>query len=256
MCYTGFSGNDCSERSCPVVCNGNGVFQDGKCKCNFGYHGSECQLSRTECKVQNCNDNGECVQGKCECRFGFTGESCETLACPIPDCSNNGVCLNGECKCFSNFTGSDCATAVPSLASICSNNGNFDYETKSCICFSGWSGADCSRNENCLDKMCSACKNGWSGMNCMTVEPLKCDIRCNQHGICVNGTCNCSPGYQGRNCDINNCPKGCSSNGICEKSKSQYTKYQCMCNHGWTGQACDVQVELFCNDDIDNDNGK
>ncbi len=36
----------------------------------------------------------------------------------------------------------------------------------------------------------------------MNKIPFQCDIRCSEHGICVNGTCNCSPGYQGRNCDI------------------------------------------------------
>ncbi len=106
---------------------------------------------------------------------------------------------------------------------------------------------------NCLDQRCSTCRNGWSGVDCLEKAPLKCDPRCQLHGICVNGTCSCSPGYQGRNCDINSCPESCSSNGVCEKSAGQYSRYQCVCNQGWTGEACSVAVEMLCNDDIDND---
>ena len=52
------------------------------------------------------------------------------------------------------------------------------------------------------------------------------------------------------------CPNSCSSHGVCEKVYYQNNKYQCICNRGWTGPACDVALELICNDDIDNDRGK
>lgn len=253
QCYSGFSGLDCSERSCPVLCSNNGYYDNGKCVCNPEYHGASCQLTKDQCEVSDCNGNGDCIAGKCQCITGFAGEFCQDIEC---DCSNNGICVDGACKCFANYTGLDCSEMVPQISYICSNRGDFNYETKTCVCHSGWLSADCSLGANCLDKLCTACKNGWKGVDCLVKAPLECDIRCNQHGICVNGTCNCSPGYQGRNCDINTCPKACSSNGICEKSTSQYTKYQCLCDQGWTGQACDVPIEMFCNDDIDNDNGK
>lgn len=110
--------------------------------------------------------------------------------------------MNGQCICFSNYTGHDCSQLVKSINSLCSNHGDFDYASKSCSCHRGWSTPDCSRNENCLDKSCSFCKNGWTGLYCLHKVPLSCDSRCDQHGICVNGTCTCSPGFQGRNCDI------------------------------------------------------
>lgn len=135
------------------------------------------------------------------CFPGYEGKFCDKKTC-AGNCSNNGVCLNGKCICFSNFTGSDCAQLIQSTYSLCSNNGEFDYQTKSCHCSKGWLEPDCSRNENCLDKSCNICKNGWSGLNCQLKVPFSCDSRCNEHGICVNGTCNCSPGFQGRNCDI------------------------------------------------------
>ena len=50
-----------------------------------------------------------------------------------------------------------------------------------------------------------------------------------------------------------NCPNNCNSNGVCERSTNQYSKYHCVCNQGWTGRACDVAIEMVCNDDKDND---
>lgn len=50
---------------------------------------------------------------------------------------------------------------------------------------------------------------------------------------------------------IDNCPNGCSSNGVCEKVTN--SQYKCVCNRGWTGKACDIGVEMVCNDNIDND---
>lgn len=255
QCFTGYTGPDCSEKSCPVLCNGNGVFEHGKCQCNLGFHGNDCSLTLEQCQVPNCNNKGDCLNGQCQCYKGYSGEFCDQITCES-NCSNNGICQSGTCQCFAGYSGYDCSQIVPSISSLCQNHGEFQYESKTCKCNSGWTGPDCSRNEHCLDIMCTVCVNGWSGVNCMQQVPLQCDIRCQEHGICVNGTCNCSPGYQGRNCDINSCPKGCSSNGVCEKSVNQYTRYQCVCSKGWSGQACDIPIELYCNDDIDNDNGK
>jgi hypothetical protein len=259
-CYAGFSGIDCADRACPIICNAHGKLEKGKCVCDSQWQGIDCATPIGECEVPDCNGNGECIRGACVCTKGFGGKNCEQIACPR-DCSNNGVCImpNAECKCFANYTGVDCSKSLPSISDICSNHGDFDYERKSCTCNRGWSGADCSRNDHCLDKLCSICKNGWSGMNCMQAVPYSCDPRCNQHGLCVNGTCICSPGYQGRNCEINSCPNACSSNGICEKSNEynyySNTRYHCVCNPGWTGKACEIAIEMFCNDDLDNDNG-
>ena len=203
-CFTGFTGLDCSENVCPVLCSDHGKYDNGKCYCDFNWHGAECEIPIDQCEVPNCNGNGECIKGKCICSPGYQGESCNQLGCLSTNCSNNGVCINSKCICFSNYTGSDCSQSQPSISNICSNHGDFDYGTKSCTCYKGYSGADCSRNDNCVDKLCSICKNGWNGPNCLNKVPFQCDIRCSEHGICVNGTCNCSPGYQGRNCDISN----------------------------------------------------
>ena len=260
LCFSGFSGIDCSSTLCPVVCSGHGKYENGKCNCEFNWHGVECDVPADQCEVPDCNGNGECINGVCNCFHGFEGENCQTLGCKNPNCSNNGVCFKGKCLCFNDYTGNDCSILQQqqqllshSVVSMCSGRGEFDHEKKECKCLSGWLTADCSLHENCIDKKCKLCKNGWNGPMCQVKVPLKCDSRCNQNGICVNGTCNCLPGFQGRNCDINNCPNSCSSNGMCERHSTQFNTYHCVCNAGWTGKACDVAIEMVCNDDIDND---
>lgn len=252
VCYPGFTGTDCSQTKCPVLCNGHGKYENGRCNCETQWHGDECETPIDQCEIKDCNQNGECMNGICMCYQGYTGKFCDSKTCKVADCSNNGLCINGVCKCFSNFTGFDCSQQVRlPKTNLCSSNGFFNYETNSCQCFQNWNGSDCSINQNCLNSECSKCKNGWSGEKCMKKLPLLCDSRCNAHGLCINGTCSCSPGYQGRNCDIDSCPNGCSSHGVCETLPNN--GYHCVCNPGWTGKACEVGIELICNDDIDND---
>ena len=251
-CFPGFTGIDCSSNSCPILCNGHGNYENGKCTCFFDWHGNECDIPIDQCEISDCNGNGVCENGKCLCFIGYEGKFCEKESCINENCSNNGVCLKGKCVCFNNYTGLDCAaTLVQTVNSLCSNHGKFDYKNKECACEQGWHGLDCSNNEKCLDNECKKCKHGWTGFECLNKAPLTCNVKCEHHGLCVNGTCKCSPGYQGRNCDINNCPNDCSSNGICEKYANG--GYQCICNQGWGGIACDMAIEMLCNDGIDND---
>jgi teneurin len=204
-CFPGFSGIDCSIASCPIVCNNHGKYQDGKCVCDLPWKGKECELTVDQCLDPNCSQNGNCIKGKCKCFIGYQGDLCEKRSCGS-DCSGNGVCVEGECACFKNFTGSQCNEQVTASVHtiLCSSHGSFDLEAKMCRCESGWSGLDCSFNVNCLNLECTLCHNGWGGDNCLERVPFTCDPKCNINGICVNGTCNCSPGFQGRNCDISN----------------------------------------------------
>ena len=146
--------------------------------------------------------------------MGFGGKSCELKTCDgggsgAENCSNNGVCVDGQCRWFHNYTGVDCSelaaallSSTSSSSSICSGHGEFDYARRECTCSRGWSGPDCSQNANCLDKACTQCRNGYAGLRCLERVPLQCDSRCNEHGVCLNGTCTCSPGFHGRHCDI------------------------------------------------------
>lgn len=62
---------------CPVLCSGNGDYEDGVCRCFPGWKGIECQLRSNECEVADCNGHGKCVNGICICARGFTGKDCK-----------------------------------------------------------------------------------------------------------------------------------------------------------------------------------
>ena len=62
---------------CPVLCSGNGDYEDGVCRCFPGWKGIECQLRSNECEVADCNGHGKCVNGMCICARGFTGKDCK-----------------------------------------------------------------------------------------------------------------------------------------------------------------------------------
>merc|ERR1711871_889810 len=59
-----------------------------------------------------------------------------------------------------------------------------------------------------------------------------CPGKCNGHGVCRNGTCQCDDGYSGDDCLSLACPRGCSGHGICLAGK-------CLCKPGWEGAACE-----------------
>ena len=62
---------------CPLLCSGNGDYEDGICRCFPGWKGVECQLRSNECEVADCNGHGRCVNGRCICARGFTGKDCK-----------------------------------------------------------------------------------------------------------------------------------------------------------------------------------
>lgn len=49
------------------------------------------------------------------------------------------------------------------------------------------------------------------------------------------------------------CPNGCSRHGQCLLEDGVY---RCSCADGWAGTDCSIALELSCNDNEDNDEGK
>ena len=104
----------------------------------------------------------------------------------------------------------------------------------------------------CEDTRC-VCTDGWTGPRC---ENKDCDPRCSLHGQCKNGTCLCVTGWNGIHCTLEGCPNECSSQrqGICKTNFRG--EWGCQCKAGWEGEDCSVQLEAYCDDGVDNDNGK
>jgi len=70
------------------------------------------------------------------------------------------------------------------------------------------------------------------------LQAQQCEDACNDNGICLDGSCLCSPGYTGEACGVDSCDvlSKCNGNGVCKNSK-------CFCNPGSNGDDCSKEVE-------------
>lgn len=64
------------------------------------------------------------------------------------------------------------------------------------------------------------------------------DINCGPNGTCVDGTCECDPGFLGANCDQTLCDTiDCGPNGTCNPSTGE-----CECDLGFSGPNCETNL--------------
>ncbi|XP_049457390.1 tenascin isoform X2 [Epinephelus fuscoguttatus] len=228
VCFTGFSGPDCSMSNCPGNCNDNGRCVNGQCVCDPGFTGPDC--SQRGCP-DNCNNHGRCVNGRCACDTGFAGPSCSDQSCP-GNCNNRGRCVNGQCVCNPGFTSPDCSKKA--CPNNCSDRGR--CMNGKCVCDSGFTGADCSADScpgncnkrgRCINGQC-VCNPGFTGPDC---SKRACPDDCNDRGRCVNGKCVCDSGFTGADCSETTCPGNCNNRGRCIKG-------ECICDDEFSGPDC------------------
>ena len=116
-------------------CNGHGTCSNGKCTCNAGWTGAQCQTMTQAPVCTPACVNGYCgLDGKCKCYAGWQGATCNAAepAKPCPNnCSGRGTCSNGVCKCNPQYYGEKCETLVPCSKSVatCSAQGDPHYDT-------------------------------------------------------------------------------------------------------------------------------
>mmetsp|Transcript_25841 Transcript_25841/g.65146 ORF Transcript_25841/g.65146 Transcript_25841/m.65146 type:complete len:1322 (+) Transcript_25841:220-4185(+) len=240
-----------------------------------------------------CSGHGRCdtVRGVCVCEMQYQGKFCEAPQCPggwQPEiggfskshgkfgkaawhpCQGRGLCDGeGKCVCAAGYSGDDCG--VRDCAFDCGAHGSCAAETATCSCETGWTGPNC-RDPDCKNG-CSGkgecvfamndspgecrCAAGFAGDDCSVVSfettLATCPNNCSGNGLCMAGTCSCSPGFfgaacekeecedlamMGPNCDLPRCPNDCSAKGACMNGR-------CSCYAEFLGQDCSIPTTCY-----------
>ncbi|KAJ1446442.1 hypothetical protein M885DRAFT_625253 [Pelagophyceae sp. CCMP2097] len=132
-CQTGFTGSDCSLRTCPF---GRSWFARPTAA-DFA-HGVG---SPAECSGRGLCDR---VTGACTCADGFEGADCGLLRCPgDPACNDRGRCLNmAQLAAAATSNGDDMAFTYGATPN---NARTWDHDmVQGCACDAGFSGYDCA----------------------------------------------------------------------------------------------------------------
>lgn len=189
-CFEGFGGPDCSlveeTEHCPGYCNGHGtcdLTDTPHCECDSGWDGPGCADSRCPSTADGvCSKHGVCADssGSFECSCDPTwrhgpSNACEESLCPNA-CSSKGQCnINGSCTCRVGFTGDDCSQVVVSPSPSPSPK-----SANTAITPTGTEKGDASEE----------------------VSSMPCPNDCNDHGVCNDGKCECTDGFDGTDCSI------------------------------------------------------
>lgn len=134
-CFAGYTGQDCSLRTCP-----SGVAWSGKAGSLLG--------SSVVHALAECANAGLCNRktGACACSAGFSGVACEVTSCPR-SCSASGACtgidvISRNLGYYGAFRGATYG------AGRGYEYGNWDSNvTFGCVCDAGRFGPDCSLSE-------------------------------------------------------------------------------------------------------------
>ena len=241
VCDPGWAGPECAVPACPGGgnCSGRGAcslspLSGGACACEHGHSGYDCSLRACPASCgaagnASSSPRGMCYDGTCFCRPGWVGEACEREAC-AHDCGEFGHCLHGTCSCEPGWSGVACE--VP----VCLGGGGGGAGLLAPHAHAH-SAAPCQPHGACRSYLgghrCE-CEKGWTGVDCML---RVCEGDCSLHGVCVNGSCFCAPGFHGRGCELLSCTGSGESTAGCN-GKGECVEGVCACNDGWGGQDC------------------
>ena len=180
----------CPTYGCPKDCSGAGLCQQGKCVCDTGYYGDDCNSKNAPgVKISTTTPPGcvpnsiyNTVAKKCDCNVGFYYDY-----------------ITKTCIACSPY----CATCMyaPDLCYTCPANSNSGLEPPSgtaCSCLKGFFRNSVSGKCEGCDERCDICDLGAG--NCLTCKAT--------YAYQPNGQCLCPPGtYQ----DTTVTPKVCKA---------------------------------------------
>ena len=267
------------SRHC-VLCGEHGackfVYKHFSCTCDNGWKGLTCSQPKQHCADDPCVHGGDCIDEfgsyRCECMSAWTGPRCEipvnqSLGCDAVDdahpCQHGATCDEGEdgyvCQCEFGWSGKNCQFSLKSceVQNPCERGTcTFDNHRITCECPREghynqpfWVGESCSNAQMDCDYDAQSYHQGVLARG----QP------CSGHGLCTlnraadageNGwNCLCDDGYIGKRCEteLNTIDSCVFANVLCIHgncdSCQNATNCTCECDPGWTGPACNVEID-------------
>jgi hypothetical protein len=243
----------------PTACSGH-----GKCQCDFGYTGDNCDEEVNWCEelvsevdgkpVVNslCGNRGQCVSSpagaRCICHDGFSGQFCDQLIEDALHLSKRCLAYNISMDAHTHWS--------PNDQIGCKGKQECVPDDLQCLLTAcpnpiGW----CLPNERATNRSIQFQHREFDGHTWFYKKNLKnTDSPCSGHG-----TCDCDSGYAGDHCEneVDWChqpalgfdPTGpikdiCGPNGTCTSTPSGA---KCICEIGYTGEFCNIVIptEMF-----------
>ena len=265
-CASGYAGVECQ---C-LHCGDHGTCQfDGRCICEAGFVGAQCEINIDECASAPCKNDGVCEDlddaYRCTCLQGFAGERCQTDVdeCASQPCAPHGNCIDQvdgySCACRGDFIGEHCTVecgcgANGEQRNIAAAREAGDCSAGSCFCTGNSVGEYCA--ESCGEHGTSngwrcSCADDWIGERCDT------QCSCGEYGEqvdiaaarlaedCSAGRCACSGDYIGPQCDVE-C--SCGAHGeqsaiVSARAAGSCAAGSCTCTGDWIGDLCDTECQ-------------
>jgi hypothetical protein len=150
---------------CPNKCSQNGTCTPlGICSCNSGFTGGDCSIRTCPSGIAldmthknlPCSGRGTCVNGNCVCSAGFTGSACErskldkvSRTClQSENTTSHHFVVNTTAKCFRNCSNNGRCVSMRHLAETTRNHESQQYsynqwdadQIYGCICDLGFQG--------------------------------------------------------------------------------------------------------------------
>ncbi|XP_022097519.1 uncharacterized protein LOC110982993 isoform X2 [Acanthaster planci] len=254
---------------CVPGCLNGGTCHGNMCMCPAEYTGDFCETRLSYCPIR-CLNGGYCDNGNCVCQEGYAGNFCQIavsdefiirLSFPSTQRPTLGTTLSIICEVFESPTAAEAVRGTPLLAQwevpdpvspqllpgipvdgvISPAVGDIQVRQLS-------PSASLLTITN-FQPVYTGSYNCSTGTRTVTYYlSVECAPPCLNEGACVNGRCQCYPGYTGDRCETppsemlnKDCRYACANNGTCDEGV-------CLCLNGFRGDWCEIDFRALTND--------